>query len=273
MDGNRRRKTRQVLKLLKQYPGVVVALSGGVDSAVLLSLAAQALGAHRVVAATAVSPALPAAERLEAARVAAFVGVQHEQVATQELENPRYRANAGDRCFHCRLETFAALRRIAAERGAWAVAYGAIADDLGERRPGMAAAGRFDVRAPLLEAGLTKQEVREIARERALPVHAKPAAACLSSRIPVGTPVTRGRLARIERAETALAQFGFGQFRVRHHEDVARLEFDAAGRRRLRDPELCRRVVKAVRAAGYAFVTVDLQGYRAGGSDPRGPRP
>lgn len=254
----------RVLKLLKESERALIALSGGVDSAVLVALAGQALGRQNVLAVTTFSAAVPTAERRAATRVAAFVGVSHHEVETRELENPDYRGNTGDRCYHCRVEMFETLRRIARDRGFGTVAYGAIVDDLGDDRPGMAAAERLGVKAPLLEAGLTKRDVRAIARRLGLPVSAKPAAACLASRIPVGTPVTDERLAQVERAEIALARLGFRQFRVRHHGEVARLELDAEGNRRLHDPELRRRLVADVRAAGFRFVTVDLEGYRSG---------
>jgi uncharacterized protein len=211
-----------------------------------------------------VSAAVPLAEREAAQRVAAHVGVAHEEVRTQEFKNPLYLANSGDRCYHCRVEMFEALARLGCERGFPVVVYGAIVDDLGEHRPGMAAADRLGVRAPLLEAGLGKPEVRAIARELGLPVSEKPAAACLSSRIPVGTPVTVERLERIERAEAALARLGFVQFRVRHHGDVARLELDPEGDRRMDDPRVRGQVVAAVKSAGFRFVALDLEGYRAG---------
>ena len=252
------------VKLFEEHDRVLIALSGGVDSAVLLALARRALGRQNVLAVTTFSAAVPHAERRAASRVAAFVGVEHHEVETRELENPEYRVNTGDRCYHCRVEMFETLRRIASERGYRTVAYGAIVDDLGDDRPGMAAAERFGVRAPLLEAGLTKRDVRAIAHDLRLPVSDKPAAACLASRIPVGTPVTPERLAQVERAELAVAGLGFRQFRVRHHGDVARLELDAEGDRRLHDVELRRRLVAAVRAAGFRFVTVDLEGYRSG---------
>lgn len=243
----------------------LVALSGGVDSAVLLALTAQVNGRERVSAVTTFSPSVPREERASARRVAEHVGVDHEEVETHELEKPEYRVNTGDRCYHCRLEMFDHLIEIARARGFDTVSYGAIVDDLGDDRPGMRAAQERGIRAPLLEAGLTKRDVRSLARSLGLPVSEKPAAACLASRIPVGTPVTVERLRRVELAERAVARLGFRQFRVRHHGEVARLEVDADGDRLLRDPERRRLVVEAVRAAGFRFVAVDLEGYRSGG--------
>jgi len=254
----------RAFNLLKEYKRVIVALSGGVDSASLAALAVEALGPENVLAVTTSSAAVPLAERQTAAGVAAHLGVEHREVETQELKNPDYRANAGDRCYHCRVEMFACLGGIARSGGYDAVVYGAIADDLEDDRPGMLAADELGVRAPLLEAGWTKEDVRAFAADRGLPVSAKPAAACLGSRIPVGTPVTEARLARVERAESALARLGFHQFRVRYHGDIARLELDPEGDRRLRDPVLRRQVVEAVRGAGFRFVALDLEGYRGG---------
>ncbi len=255
----------RVLKLLEESGPTVVALSGGVDSSVLTALAAQAIGAQNVLAVTTVSPAVPASERRAAGQVAGFVGVAHLEVETHELSRPEYRRNSGDRCYHCRIEMFETLWSIARRRGYDTLAYGAIVDDIGDDRPGMAAADGLGVRAPLLEAGLNKRDVRTIANNLKLPVADKPAAACLASRIPVGTTVTPERLARVERAEEALARLGLVQFRVRHHGEVARLELDAHGERLLRDPSGRQRIVDAVRDAGFRFVTVDLEGYRAGG--------
>ncbi len=256
--------TAPLLRFFEAPGRTLVALSGGVDSAVLLALTARANGREKVSAVTTFSPSVPPEERASARRVAAFVGVDHDEVETHELENPEYRVNSGDRCYHCRIEMFDHLSGIARTRGFDTVSYGAIVDDLGDDRPGMRAAEEYGIRAPLLDAGLTKRDVRSLARDLGLPVSEKPAAACLASRIPVGTPVTPERLAQVERAERALAGLGFAQLRVRHHGEVARLELDAAGDRRLRDPGLRRRVVAAVRAAGFRFVAQDLEGYRSG---------
>jgi len=258
----------RAIALMRSRRSLVVALSGGVDSAVLLALALEALGPERVLAVTGLSPSLPSHELEDARAVARAVGATHEVVETHEMDRPGYRANAGDRCYHCRSELFGVLRSMAESRGIEAVAYGAIRDDSGDFRPGMAAARELGVLAPLLEAGIGKSEVRALAREAGLPVREKPASACLSSRIPVGTEVTPGRLAQVERAEAALRKMGFQQFRVRHHGEVARLELDAEGLRQLLDPSQRSRVVAAVRVAGFRFVAVDLEGYRSGSLNP-----
>ncbi len=257
-------KKEVALRRLADCGSVVVALSGGVDSAVLLALALEALGPGQVLAATGRSASLAAPELEDSRSVARRLGVRHEVVITRELEQPAYRANRGDRCFHCREELFSILNRLARERGLRRVVYGAIADDLDDDRPGMRAAERLGVVAPLLEAGFTKAEVRTLARAADLPVAGKPASPCLASRIPVGTEVTPARLASIERAEAALRELGFREFRVRHHGTVARLELNAEGFALVADAEMRARVSRAVQRAGYRFVSVDLEGYRRG---------
>lgn len=247
---------------------VLVALSGGVDSAVLLALAVEALGAERVLAATGDSPSLPRTDLEDARRVAAEAGVVHEVLSTAELSRPEYRANRGDRCFHCRSELFERLQRLARQRGCDMIVYGAIKDDVGDHRPGMLAAQQQGVRAPLLEAGVDKGAVRSLAADLRLAVRDKPAAACLASRIPVGTEVTRTRLERIGHAEADLRALGFGQLRVRDHGDVARLEFDEEGLQRMADPALRREVAERVGRAGFRHVALDLRGYRSGSLNP-----
>jgi uncharacterized protein len=264
-------KKIEALRLLRKCPRVVVALSGGVDSAVLLALAAEALGPQRVLAVTGISESLPSGELDEARAIAQSVGVPHEVVTTREMDRDRYRANTGDRCFHCRSELFEILHRLARERGFSHVAYGAIAEDVSDFRPGMRAAEEMQVLAPLLESGIGKAEVRALADAAGLVVRKKPASACLASRIPIGTEVTRERLTEIDRAEAELRRLGYRQIRVRHHGEVARLELDDEGFRRLRDAEARAAVVDAVRGAGFRYVALDLEGYRSGSMNPEGP--
>lgn len=247
---------------------VVVALSGGVDSAVLLSLSVEALGADRVVAVTGRSASLASSDLADARAVAASMGVRHQVVETQEMSRVGYRANAGDRCFHCRSELFSILDQIRCSLNAGRVLYGAIKDDEADFRPGMRAAQQHGVLAPLQMAGMTKADVRDLARAAGLNVREKPAGACLASRIPVGTPVTAEALAQVERAEAGLRSLGLGQFRVRHHGEVARLELDGVGEGLLADPGLRNAAVQAVRGAGFRFVALDLEGYRAGSLNP-----
>ena len=253
--------------MLRNHRRVLVALSGGVDSAVLLGIAREALGVDGVLAVTGRSGAVTEQEISDARRVAGLLGVRHEVVDTHEIDRPGYRANAGDRCFHCRSELFAALLELATGRGLGAVAYGAIVDDLGEHRPGMDAAKRLGIIAPLLDADIGKDDVRELAKDFNLHVHNKPSNACLASRIPMGVEVTPERLQQVGAAESALRSRGFGVFRVRHHGEVARLELGEGESDRLRDPLLRAGVVAAVRAAGFRFVALDLVDYRSGSLD------
>jgi uncharacterized protein len=264
------RRRRRALERLRACRGVVVALSGGVDSAALLCLALEALGHERVLAATGRSPSLAPEELDDARRVARRLGARHEVVETREIDLPAYRANRGDRCYHCRTELFRLLTSLAAERGLERVALGAIADDATDFRPGMRAARESRVVAPLLEAGIGKEDVRAIAAEAGLEVHDKPAAACLASRIPPGTEVTAARLAQVEAAESALRDLGFRGFRVRHHGQVARVELRRADLARLADPDLRKEMAEAVKAAGFRFVAADLEGYRTGSLNPDG---
>jgi uncharacterized protein len=253
-----------VIERIRPYESLVVALSGGVDSAVLLALSREALGRQSVLAITAVSDSLPRRDLDDARLVSTRLGVEHLLVETAEMALPEYRANDGNRCFYCRNELFRVLRKVARDRGIAEIAYGAIKDDMGDYRPGMKAAAAWGIRAPLMEAGVDKQTVRQIAASLGLTVDSKPAAACLASRIPKGMEVTEERLKSVELAEEALRGLGFGQLRVRHHGDVARIELEDEGLVRLADPALRARVVEAVRKAGFRFCAIDLEGYRAG---------
>ena len=259
------RKKRLAISLLREHRTVLVALSGGVDSAALLAVACEALGPDRVLAVTGRSSAVTEAEIADAREVARSLKVRHEVVETFELNRPAYRENAGDRCFHCRSELFSVLSRVAKERGMDAIAYGAIVDDLGDHRPGMDAARQLGILAPLLDAGIGKNDVRALAYELDLHISEKPASACLASRIPVGMEVTAERLGEVGRAESAIKGLGFRQFRVRHHGELARLEFGAGEIERLADPDLRLEVVRGVKDAGFKLVAVDLEPYRPSG--------
>ena len=246
---------------------MLVAYSGGVDSTLLVKVAHDVLGPD-VTAVTAISPSLPASAREEAARLARLIGVRHVEVETEELDDPRYGRNPLDRCYFCKGELFRKLQEVGRRLGIPAIVHGANLDDLGDFRPGMEAGKEAGARAPLVEAGLTKAEIRSISREFGLPNWDAPAQACLSSRIPHGIEVTRDRLAQIERAEEALRELGFRQFRVRHHNEVARLEVEPSELPRLVDPAIRGRIIQAVKGAGFRWVAVDLEGYRQGSLNP-----
>jgi len=257
------KKHRTALDILGSLDGAVVAFSGGVDSTLLLHLAREALG-ERCLALTTVSPSLPVRERREAAALARSLGVVHELVDSDELERTGFTTNAPDRCYFCKTELFDHCFEAAARHGLSTVVYGATRDDAGDHRPGMAAARERGARAPLLEAGLGKEEIRVLSRELGLPTWNKPAMACLSSRVPYGTPITRETLSRVEGAEEVLYREGFRSFRVRFHGDMARIELDASAWDRMGDPVLRERVASAIRNAGFRYVALDLEPFRSG---------
>ena len=240
---------------------VVVAFSGGVDSGLLAQVAHETLGADRATIVTAVSPTFAALEHEDAAALASEQGWSWRAVDTDEMASAAYRRNDSLRCFHCKDALMDALTPIAAATGA-VVVLGVNVDDLGEHRPGQRAAAQRNARFPMVEAGLTKTDVRSIAHELGLRIWDKPAAACLASRLPYGTPVSLGRLSMVEQAEAALRAMGFASLRVRHYEDIARIEVPLDDLERV----IARRadIVHGVHAAGYRYVTVDLEGLRSG---------
>lgn len=258
-------KVERAISVLRPHRALVVALSGGVDSATLLAVACEALGPANILAVTGRSSAVAEREIEDARRVARQLGVAHSVVETHEIDRVEYRLNSGDRCFHCRTELFEILSAISKGRGVDAIAYGAIVDDLGDDRPGMRAASEMGILAPLLDANICKSEVRVLAKQFNLHIHDKPANACLASRMPIGQEVTPERLAQVDRAEQGLRTLGFRQSRVRHHGDIARIELTSEDLGRLSDPALRAGIVGAVKAAGFRFVAVDLEGYDAGG--------
>ena len=251
----------QARGIVRDLGSVLVAYSGGVDSSLLLKLALEELG-EGAVAVLASSPAYPESEQEEARALAQSLGARLVEVTTSEVELEAYTRNNPDRCFHCKEELFDTLEPLQHDLGLAHIAYGATADDAGDHRPGHGSAVRRGVRFPLLEAGMGKSDIRAAARTLGLPNWNKPSFACLSSRIPHGTQVTVAALRQIEAAEKALKSIGFRQVRVRHHGDVARIEVEPAEIARMVDQR--DRVVELVRATGYKFVSVDLEGYSTG---------
>ncbi len=258
-------KEARLRTIIGDLDSVVVAFSAGVDSTLLLAVCHEVLGPARVLAATAHSASLPDAELAEAQTLAAQIGARLELITTHELANPAYVRNDANRCFYCKEELFTQLWPLAHRHGLRHIVYGATADDIGDHRPGMRAAQEQGIRAPLLEAGLGKAEIRELSRQRGLPTHDKPAMACLASRIPYGSPVTVEALGQIAQAEAFLKrEIGLRQVRVRHHGPLARLEVEGDALLRLVQPELRERIVTQLRAIGFTYVTLDLAGFRSG---------
>lgn len=252
-----------LLASLSKLPSLIIALSGGADSAYLTWAANEAIG-DRALSMTALSASYSAYDREQVEKFVAATRVRHEFIETEELADPRYAANNADRCYFCKDELFRALDEVAAERKLAAIAYGINADDTRDFRPGHRAASEHRVLAPLLDAGMTKAEIRALSRAAGLATWDRPASACLSSRIPYGTAVTPENLRRVERAEAALRALGFRQFRVRHYGDTARIEIALDELPRAQEDAMDAAIASGVRGAGYREVTLDLKGYRQG---------
>lgn len=266
MDVSLSAKYSRLVGLIREMERVIVAFSGGVDSTFLGRAAKEALG-DRAVLATADSETYPSSELEEARRLAALLGMRHVVVQTRELENPEYAKNAPNRCFFCKEELFTRLAPVASREGGARLIYGAIMDDIGDHRPGMDAAKRMGVRAPLIEAELWKAEIRALSRELGLPTSDKPSFACLSSRFQYGERITAEKLRQVDAAEAFMKELGFRQFRVRHHDRLARLELTAEDMTLLWKDARHQAIVSRFRQLGYHFVTVDLQGFRSGSAN------
>ena len=254
-------KYQTLRAILAEMGDLIIGMSGGVDSVLLAKVAHDVLG-PRALAVTADSPSLPRRELAEAEELARRIGVRHLVIKTEELNDPRYAANPTNRCYFCKSELFTRLEQLAAELGFRWLAYGENQDDQGDHRPGSRAAGEHNVRAPLKEAEFTKTDIRRLAEYLGLPVWDKPAFACLGSRFPYGTEITPERLAQVEAAEDLLWTLGFEQFRVRHHDEIARIEVPPEQMGKLL--ALADRVVAAFQQLGYTYVTMDLAGYQRG---------
>lgn len=248
---------------LNRMGSAAIGFSGGVDSAFLLAVAAAELPG-RVLAVTAESPTLPRADARNAADFAARLGVEHVWIQTQEMESEEFVSNPPERCYYCKRALFSAIRSVAARRGIRHVLEAGNVDDLGDYRPGRRALAELGIISPLIEAGFTKQDIREASRRMGLETAERPASACLASRIPYGRRITARDLHMVDRAEDSLRKLGFTQVRVRHHGDVARIEVEEREIPRLAEPDIRRQVVASLRACGFLYVTVDLKGYRTG---------
>ena len=257
----RNEKYQKLEEILTSLGSILVAFSGGTDSSLVLKVAHDVLG-DKAVAMTAVSASLPASERLEAGQIARQIGARHILVESDETSDPEYLANTPNRCFFCKKETYGKLTAYAEAHGFNVIVDGTNADDTGDYRPGRKAASEYHIRSPLLEAGFTKAEIRILSKELGLPNWDKPAAACLSSRIPYGTTITLETLSQVERAEALLHGLGLRQLRVRHHGSVARIEAEPEDFPRLLEHR--NEIVTALKAIGYTFVSLDLAGFHSG---------
>lgn len=258
-----REKQEKLFRILRNLGRVLVAYSGGTDSAYLAWAAREVLG-DNAIAVTADSPSIPESHKRDAIEFARRFGIRHELIPSREFDNPDYVANNPDRCYHCKDELFRRMEQIAPRYGGAVIVYGVNTDDLGDYRPGQNAAALHGVKAPLVEAGLSKAEIRELSRMAGLPTWDRPAAACLSSRVPYGTPVTPEVLKRIELAEERIRELGFRQFRVRYHNEVARLEIDRGEMERALSLEMFDRLSEIFRGLGFLYSALDLRGYRQG---------
>ncbi len=256
-------KEQSLRRLFRDLGSVIVAYSGGVDSSYVAYVASEELG-NKAICITGESASLPVYQRAEIDRIVQQFGFHHEIIQTEEVQNPSYQANDGNRCYFCKDELYSKLESIAMDRGLTCIVDGSTVDDLDDYRPGRQAAKEHSVRSPLIEVGLSKAEVRELSKSVNLPTWNKPASPCLSSRIAYGTTVTIERLRKVDRGEEILREFGFREFRVRHHDKLVRLEISPAEMDRALDKELVEQLAVRFRELGFKYVTLDLQGYRSG---------
>lgn len=257
-------KARALEALIVECRGALVAFSGGVDSSYLLSVTAAVLGPSNVLAVTIESPLFPPAETNTACKIAKTLGVEHLLVRSDDLAREEFRRNPPDRCYHCKKNIFTRMRDVAAARGIPCVFEASNLDDTRDYRPGMAAVRELGIRSPLIEARLTKDEIRELSRERDLPTWSKPALACLATRIPYGEPVTREKCDRVRLAEEFIRSVGFTACRCRHHGNMVRIEVPSGEIDRLLDEPTRRRIVEHLKKLGFTYIGIDLEGYRPG---------